>query len=66
MVHSLQQYAREPQIQNQLLVYTAVLLLYGTGHLIRNMKVGPGWISCLRMDAFFTNLSITRDFLIFR
>ena len=51
-----------------------ILLLYriyiylgerSTGHLIRNKKAGPGWISYLRIGDFYTNFSITtREFLI--
>ena len=33
--------------------------VYSTGHLTRNRKAGPGWISYLRMVAFHTNFSIT-------
>ena len=33
---------------------------------IRSRKAGPGWISYLRMSAFYTNFSITTpEFLIF-
>ena len=32
---------------------------YRIGHLTRNRKAGPGWISYLRMVAFHTNFSIT-------
>ena len=38
-----------------------------TGHPIRNRKGGPGWISYLRIGAFYTNFSIkTLEFLIFQ
>ena len=28
-------------------------------HLVRTGKAGPGWVSYLRMGAFYTNFSIT-------
>ena len=37
-------------------IYTSY---YSIGHLIRNRKAGPGWISYLRMGVFYTNFSIT-------
>ena len=57
---------RLAQIKAFLMDWSILYLVYSTGHLLRNRKAGPGWISCLRMGAFYTNFSITNpEFLTF-